>query len=763
MHTKSDTTESSARLTSEAKTSLPWVLALALLGYLYIFLLIIGLILLAALIAYFTFKYSHLWFAKLAILLVISAGLMLKALFVRFPEPEGLLIDQTFAPRLSEIIEELRSKTGCPKIHQVQLTGEFNCGIVQVPKLGILGFHKNILRLGLPILDSVTVDEFKSVLAHEMGHLSKKHGVIACWIYQVQKSWDQLFEVLQASEESVGRLPLQLFARWYDPLFAKYSLALCREHELAADQLAATAAGAAVSCDALIRVHVVLEQLQDKMSERLTFAQQELPEPFPNFFHILRAEVSSKPKEAEVQSTLERNWRIDDDSSHPSLGTRLKALQPSKDWSDLSAIAKQFVSQKHIEETPAELFFAEQTSAVRQQLSDEWYEKKLESWQAEHARLQALKAEFAPLQEAAERNELNFAEAGRLADLLSELLTRDQAILRLRRLIQTFPDNAAILFNLGVQLVFDENEEGIVYLEKAIELDEPYALVGFLAIYSFLRKKGDEKQAKIYEDRIKAHAENQLDKQEETPNSGESNEFTRKSNLFAQWQIVALGVVVICTFVTYESSVHHPTVIPLPEPHNHPAYVREVWTRLKQHWKPINQSQIARSTRVVMEVRRDGTISKTRVERSSGNQAADESALKSIAESAPFPVINGRAEDEVEVLHHTFDSPSIHYTDINDFMADFQLKLKENWFPPHGDRTLRSVLRFTLLPNGQVKNVHVTKSSGDKLMDDASVNAVEQSTPFSIPPTENKPAEIEFTFDYHVNPSQDDDRASTEK
>ncbi|MBS1953577.1 MAG: M48 family metallopeptidase [Cyanobacteria bacterium SZAS-4] len=184
----------------EPKASVPRLVALALLGYVYIFALMLALLVAALAIVFFMIKFHYVWFAKFAFLLVITAGLMVKALFVRFPQPVGLVIEPKYAPRLEELIADLRSKTGCPKIHSILLNGEFNCGITQIPRLGILGWHKNVLLLGLPLLDAVSIDEFKAILAHEMGHISGKHGVISCWIYQVQKSWDQLYEILRAEK-----------------------------------------------------------------------------------------------------------------------------------------------------------------------------------------------------------------------------------------------------------------------------------------------------------------------------------------------------------------------------------------------------------------------------------------------------------------------------------------------------------------------------------------------------------------------------------
>jgi hypothetical protein len=37
-------------------------------------------------------------------------------------------------------------------IHEVLVTPEFNASIAQVPRLGVFGWHRNYLRIGLPLM-----------------------------------------------------------------------------------------------------------------------------------------------------------------------------------------------------------------------------------------------------------------------------------------------------------------------------------------------------------------------------------------------------------------------------------------------------------------------------------------------------------------------------------------------------------------------------------------------------------------------------------
>ena len=84
-----------------------------------------------------------------------------------------------------------------PKVHEVLLTHDFNAAIAQVPRLGLFGFHKNYLILGLPLMMALSLDQFRAVLAHEFGHLSGAHGRFGSWIYRIRRSWYQLMANLE--------------------------------------------------------------------------------------------------------------------------------------------------------------------------------------------------------------------------------------------------------------------------------------------------------------------------------------------------------------------------------------------------------------------------------------------------------------------------------------------------------------------------------------------------------------------------------------
>ena len=143
------------------------VLLLAMLGnaYLALVLLVSAMVLLALLVS---IKTLGVLAVKLMIVVAIFLWIMLKAIWVKIPPPQGFEIKPKDAPELFAMIKELSTKLGAPRFHRVLVTEDMNAGVVQAPRLGIFGWHCNYLIIGLTLLKSLTVEQFKSVLAQNL-------------------------------------------------------------------------------------------------------------------------------------------------------------------------------------------------------------------------------------------------------------------------------------------------------------------------------------------------------------------------------------------------------------------------------------------------------------------------------------------------------------------------------------------------------------------------------------------------------------------
>lgn len=79
-------------------------------------------------------------------------------------------------------------------------------------------------------------------------------------------------------------------------------------------------------------------------------------------------------------------------------------------------------------------------------------------------------------------------------------------------------------------------------------------------------------------------------------------------------------------------------------------------------------------------------------------------------------------------------------------------RIKRCWYPPKDGR--HPVVRFDLNRNGEVSNLGLSVSSGDKFSDEAALNAVRHAQPFrAIPKELPAPLEAEFNCQIYGNPN----------
>lgn len=133
---------------------------LAALGYGYIIVVLVAMAaLLAGVVTLFILEPGAVT-AKLAFVLgAVAVGVgwaILKGLWVRLPAPTGQALTPANAPRLFELITQLQQQLRAPPFHQVLLDGDFNASVAQIPRLGLLGWQRNYLVVGLPLLQALS-------------------------------------------------------------------------------------------------------------------------------------------------------------------------------------------------------------------------------------------------------------------------------------------------------------------------------------------------------------------------------------------------------------------------------------------------------------------------------------------------------------------------------------------------------------------------------------------------------------------------------
>jgi Zn-dependent protease with chaperone function len=474
---------------------------LAALGYLVLFGALI--VALAVVIGVIYIGEINLLVIQILIIVLGVAFVILSALWIVFPVPEGHELQYDDAPRLFELVNEVRVATDGPRLYKVLLTNEYNAAIIQRPRFGIFGWHQNYLQIGLPLLRALSPNDIRAIVAHEFGHLSGSHGKFTSWIYLVRQTWIQILTVAQTHpRHGVG--VLRYFFNWYAPYFNAYSFVLARAQEYEADRCAVTVSGKDGTACALINMGVKAKLLTDHfwpaMYGRADTEAEPPGETFAEMLHSLRDPVPSEKAQVWFSETLTERHRYDD--THPALADRLMAIG----YADVrkTAVLESFVVADHEPCADQHLLARLPDEFIRQQ-NNLWKEEMAERWRERHKFVAEAQQALAGFEEKAQAAELTVDERWERARFLAGKDGVVTAIPLLREVLALAPDHAAANYTLGEALLEQGDEAGIKHIEAAMEKD-PHAIPGGCErITAFLTARERLEEAEKYSDCISGY------------------------------------------------------------------------------------------------------------------------------------------------------------------------------------------------------------------------------------------------------------------
>lgn len=464
------------------------VLLLALLGYIYIFSVLLVLILLIigfVLIIIFSHHLNAL-LIKFGIVFAIIIFVIIRSLWVNFHEPVGYEIKSKDAPPLFETIEELRKIFKAPKIHKVILDYGFNAGIMQVPRLGFLGFPKNYLLIGLPYMQAMSPEQFKGTLAHELAHISQTHGVINSRIYMIRETWHQMMNEM-AKQSGFGLFLFRAFLNWYYPFFDAYSFILSRNHEYEADLLAAEIVGPKVKGDGLISAYVKMYFLEEDFWANLYLGANHNPTPsdtaISELLEALKKDIEPEKFNKWLDIELKRKSNFID--VHPSLSDRLSALK------------YKFEGVEKFNTTAAEVLLGENLLTLTKSMDQQWLQANKSYWENNYKYVQEEKAKLKVLEEKAAKEDITIEEAWEFATKTEYIYGKDEALKFYQIVLEYDPEHAGANYATGTILLSKDTPDAVNFLTQAMK-DYRYASYSCDLLYNYYTRLNKEEQAKFY-------------------------------------------------------------------------------------------------------------------------------------------------------------------------------------------------------------------------------------------------------------------------
>lgn len=260
-------------------------------------------------------------------IILIAGGTMYsicKGLFFSVKTEEEYTLSPEKYPELFGLIRELEQKLSV-RIHKVYLDSSLNMGVIQRPRLGIFGYHENILTIGLQMLVFLSKEEVVAILAHELTHISNQDGKSTNGVFRIRRSWLQMIFTL-SNQKRLSAKPIMWFLEKTWPRLDVYTFAYSRYSEQKADAFAIKYAGIHAWAEMLVKVHISKYSLDVfwKDFEKESLFRSEPPnDAFEQLVSYIAKPIDQKKiKEWIAQAAFEYTRTYD---THPALEDRLLA------------------------------------------------------------------------------------------------------------------------------------------------------------------------------------------------------------------------------------------------------------------------------------------------------------------------------------------------------------------------------------------------------------------------------------------------------
>jgi Zn-dependent protease with chaperone function len=223
---------------------------------------------------------------------------LLKGLFKRRKQDYGILVEikADDQPDLFAFIHRLCGELSAPRPAQVFVSPEVNaCVFSDTSLLNLLIPPRKNLLIGLGLVNTVNVTEFKAVLAHEFGHFSQKSLRLGNYVYVANQILDDIVYGRDSWDDWVSwwcRIDIRLsFPAWglkgavwglrkmLSSLYRGITLAhrsVQRQQEFNADDMAVSAAGSDAIVHSLCRLEFASEALDTAARDLHTAADHEV-------------------------------------------------------------------------------------------------------------------------------------------------------------------------------------------------------------------------------------------------------------------------------------------------------------------------------------------------------------------------------------------------------------------------------------------------------------------------------------------------------
>lgn len=418
-------------------------------------------------------------FGLITLGLIGSVIIILKSLYIKLESPNEVTINREEYPQLFKVIDSAIEMTKAPKLDEICILDDENIGVTCLLN-GFGANGKNVLVIGIKALKVLSEEELKTVIIHELAHIYNEDTKVSSEISRRLIRWNEIVYRVDEGDNIIKMILLLPFAKFYIEKLERYLDAMSQTEELLADKEVSKYMSVEIYAKATMKLEIMEKFLANPYSELEIRSSDEAPK---NYFSTLFEDFESELPERKEQWMNQIKKRISSIyDTHPSFKERMEALG-IKDFSYDINFNDQSDDYKKEIDTLIEI----KNKQWHKYWSDQWEDVTKEyKEQLEIIKNYKDTDDIEKIMEYGEALE-DLGEYEKALDFYKNIASKDK-------------ECAIAMYKVGQIMLMNNNEEGIEFIEKSVELDGRFFIsaMGIITEY-FLDNGMKEKIDEMYE------------------------------------------------------------------------------------------------------------------------------------------------------------------------------------------------------------------------------------------------------------------------
>lgn len=411
--------------------------------------------------------------------LIGSVIIILKSLYIKLEAPNEVTLNREEHPQLFKVIDSAIEMTKAPKLDEICILDDENIGVTCLLN-GFGANGKNVLVIGIKALKVLSEEELKAAIIHELAHIYNEDTKVSSKISRRLTRWNEIVYRVDEGDNIIKMILLLPFAKFYIEKLERYLDAMSQTKELLADKEVAKYMSVEIYAKATMKLEIMEEFLANPYSKLEIRSSDEAPKKyFTTLFEDFESELTNR-KEQWMTQIKKRISSIYD--THPSFKERMEALGIEDFNYDINFNDQSDDFKKEID-TLIEI----KNKQWHKYWSNQWEEVTKEyKEQLEIIKNYKDTDDIEKIMEYGEALE-DLGEYEKALDFYKDIASKDK-------------ECAIAMYKVGQIMLMNNDEEGIEFIEKSVELDGSFFIsdMGIITEY-FLDNGMKEKIDEMHE------------------------------------------------------------------------------------------------------------------------------------------------------------------------------------------------------------------------------------------------------------------------